>query len=110
MKAIRVESWGGPEALAYAEVARPEPKRGEALVRIEAAGVNYIDVYHRTGLYPLPLPFTPGVEAAGTVEAVGPDVSEVTEGDRVAYAMTPGSSNCPRACLRRMPRPRWCRA
>lgn len=107
MKAIRVESWGGPEALAYAEVARPEPKRGEALVRIEAAGVNYIDVYHRTGLYPLPLPFTSGVEGAGTVEAVGPDVSEVKEGDRVAYAMTPGSyaeyASVPAARLVKLP-------
>jgi NADPH2:quinone reductase len=91
MKAIRVESYGGPEMLRYQDIDRPEPKRGEALVRIEAIGVNFIDVYHRTGLYPLPLPFTPGSEAAGTVEAVGADVTDIAVGDRVAYAMGPGS-------------------
>lgn len=91
MKAIRVEAYGGPENLVYRDVDKPAPKSGEALIRIEAIGVNYIDVYHRTGLYPLPLPFTPGSEAAGTVEAVGADVSEVQVGDRVAYAMGLGS-------------------
>ena len=68
MKAIRVEDHGGPETLVYQDIGQPTPKQGEALVKIEAIGVNYIDVYHRTGLYPLPLPFTPGTEAAGTVE------------------------------------------
>ena len=85
MKAIRVHAHGGPEVLQYEEVPQPAPGRGEALVRIAAAGVNYIDTYHRRGLYQVPLPFTPGVEAAGVVEAVGPEVSEVQVGDRVAY-------------------------
>jgi NADPH2:quinone reductase len=91
MKAIRVEEYGGPEKLVYREVDKPEPKAGEALVRIEATGVNYIDVYHRTGLYPIPLPFTPGSEASGMVEAVGGDVNEIQVGDRVAYAMSLGA-------------------
>ncbi len=91
MKAIVVENCGGPEALVYREADRPEPKAGEALVKLEAVGLNYIDVYHRTGLYPLPRPFIPGMEAAGVVEAVGPDVTEVSIGDRVAYAMQPGA-------------------
>jgi NADPH2:quinone reductase len=91
MKAIRVEEYGGPEKLVYREVDKPEPKAGEALVRIEAIGVNYIDVYHRTGLYPLPLPFTPGSEASGRVEAVGDDADEIQVGDRVAYAMSLGA-------------------
>src|SRR3954452_7666355 len=91
MKAVRVESPGGPENLIYTEVEQPTPKAGEALVKIEAIGVNFIDVYHRTGLYPLPLPFTPGTEAAGTVEAVGSDLSDIAVGDRVAYAMAVGS-------------------
>jgi NADPH2:quinone reductase len=91
MKAIKVEEYGGPEQLVSRDVDKPEPKSGEVLVRIEAGGVNYIDIYHRTGLYPLPLPFTPGSEAAGTVEAVGEGVSGIRVGDRVAYAMGLGS-------------------
>jgi NADPH2:quinone reductase len=91
MKAIVVENCGGPEALIYRDAERAGPKAGEALVRLEAIGLNYIDVYHRTGLYPLPRPFIPGMEAAGVVEAVGPDVTEVTASDRVAYAMAPGA-------------------
>jgi NADPH2:quinone reductase len=91
MKAIRIDSYGGADQLAFRDVDRPAPQAGEALVRLEAVGLNYIDVYHRTGLYPLPLPFTPGVEAAGTVEAVGPGVEEVRAGDRVAYALVVGS-------------------
>jgi NADPH2:quinone reductase len=91
MKAIVVENYGGPEALVYRDAEKPAPKSGEALVKIEAIGLNYIDVYHRSGLYPLPRPFIPGMEAAGVVEAVGPDVTEVAVGDRVAYAMTPGA-------------------
>ncbi len=87
MKAIIVENCGGPEVLNYRETERPEPKAGEALVRIEAIGLNYIDVYHRTGLYPLPRPFIPGMEAAGVVEALGPEVTDLAAGDRVAYAM-----------------------
>ena len=91
MFAIRVQSPGGPEALEYVEVPRPTPGTGEVLVRVEAIGVNYIDVYHRTGLYKLPLPFTPGSEAAGVVEEVGEGVTELAKGDRVAYAMVPGA-------------------
>jgi NADPH2:quinone reductase len=91
MKAIVVTQVGGPEALTYTEIETPAPKAGEALIRLSAIGVNFIDVYHRTGLYPLPLPFTPGSEAAGVVEAVGEGVTEVTVGDRVAYAMARGA-------------------
>ncbi|MDD5543033.1 MAG: quinone oxidoreductase [Acidobacteriia bacterium] len=91
MKAIQIKKTGGSEVLEYGEVSNPLPGAGEALVKIEAIGVNFIDVYHRTGLYPLPLPFTPGSEAAGRVAAVGPGVTEVKEGDRVAYAMARGA-------------------
>lgn len=89
VKAIRVHSPGGPEALRLDEVPVPEPGPGEALVRIEAIGVNFIDVYHRSGLYPLDTPFTPGREAAGVVEAVADDVAGVGVGDRVAYVLSP---------------------
>lgn len=88
-KAIRIHQTGGPEAMVFEEVDVPAPGRGEALVRHTAIGVNFIDVYHRTGLYPLPLPATLGLEAAGVVEAVGPEVVEVRPGDRVAYANPP---------------------
>lgn len=91
MKAIRVYQYGGPEVLRYEEVPVPEPGAGQARVKIEAIGVNFIDVYQRTGLYPLALPFTLGREGAGTVDAVGANVTEVKKGDRVAYAMEPGS-------------------
>ena len=90
MKAIVVEKTGGPEVLVYADKERPEPKAGEALIKIEAIGLNYIDIYHRTGLYPLPLSFTPGMEAAGVVEEIAQDVTNVAVGDRVAYAMNVG--------------------
>jgi NADPH2:quinone reductase len=76
--------------LAFVDVPEPRPKAGEALVRIGAIGVNFIDVYHRTGRYPGHLPFTPGMEAAGVVEAVGPDVTDLKPGDRVAFAQTLG--------------------
>ncbi len=91
MRAIRVAKTGGPEVLEYVEAEKPVPKEGEALVRIEAIGVNFIDVYHRTGLYPMPLPLTPGSEAAGVVEEAGANVTGVKPGDRVAYAMARGS-------------------
>lgn len=91
MKAIRVHAYGEPEQLRYEEVPTPKPGIGEALVKVEAVGLNYIDVYHRTGLYPGVLPFTPGLEAAGVVEAVGEGVKEVKVGDRVAYSTVPGS-------------------
>jgi NADPH:quinone reductase len=92
LKAIRIHEYGGPEVLRYEDVAPPSPKAGEALVKIAAAGVNFIDVQHRTGRYKAPaFPFTVGSEAAGTVSAVGPDVRDVRVGDRVAYAMILGS-------------------
>jgi len=91
MKAVRVHKYGGPEVLTLEEIPVPEPKAGEARVKIEAAGVNYIDIYQRTGLYPMKTPFTLGTEGAGIVDAVGPDVTEVKKGDRVGYAMIPGS-------------------
>ena len=92
MKAIRVHSLGGPEVLTFEEVPDPSPGEGQALVRVEAAGLNYIDVYFRTGLYKSPaMPFIPGQEAAGVVEAVGPGVTEVAVGDRVAYAGVQGA-------------------
>ena len=85
--AIRVHEHGGPDKLLWEEVPRPEPKPGEALVRHEAVGLNYIDVYFRTGLYKAPsMPVTIGMEGAGVVEAVGQGVSDVKPGDRVAYA------------------------
>jgi len=83
--AIRVHETGGPEVLKWEEVEVGEPGPGQIRLRQEAAGLNFIDVYHRTGLYPQPMPFTPGVEGAGVVEAVGPDVTSVKVGDRVAY-------------------------
>ena len=91
MHAIRVSRTGDPSVLEYVSVEKPVPGKGEALVRIEVAGVNYVDVYHRGGLYKLPLPFTPGSEGAGVVEAIGPDVEGLKAGDRVAYAMHIGS-------------------
>ncbi|HEX5238468.1 MAG TPA: quinone oxidoreductase [Sphingomicrobium sp.] len=84
--AIRVHQTGGPEVLKWEEVAVGDPGPGQAKIRQEAVGLNFIDVYHRTGLYPQQLPFTPGVEGAGVVETVGPDVTQVSVGDHVAYA------------------------
>jgi len=91
MKAIRVHQTGGPEALQYEDAAIPQLASGQALVRMHAVGVNFIDVYFRTGLYKAESPFTPGMEGAGIVEEVGPDVTHVKAGDRVAYAMCRGS-------------------
>ena len=91
MKAIRVHEFGGPEALRYEDLPTPEPDQGEVLVKIAAAGVNYIDIYHRTGLYPLSLPITLGLEAAGVVEAVGPGVAEFKLGDPVAFSSQQGA-------------------
>src|SRR5256886_2693001 len=85
MKAIRVHTPGGPEALRLEDVSEPKPEAGQAVVKIEAAGVNFIDVYQRTGLYKVALPFTLGQEAAGTVTALGTGVSEPRVGTRVAY-------------------------
>jgi NADPH2:quinone reductase len=91
MHAIVVKQHGGHEVLEYVEVDTPRPKSGEALVRLHAIGVNFVDVYHRTGLYKLPSPLIPGSEGAGVVEEVGPDVTVVKKGDRVAYAMARGA-------------------
>ena len=91
MRAVRVHQPGGPEALRIEEVPTPEPGPGEVLVRLEAAGVNFIDVYKRSGLYKLPLPATLGEEGAGRVVRVGDGVSEVRTGDRVAWASVLGS-------------------
>jgi NADPH2:quinone reductase len=85
MKSIQVKEIGGPEKMLLVESPTPQPAAKQALVRIAASGVNFIDVYFRTGLYKADLPLTLGSEAAGTVEAVGPDVTEVAPGDRVAY-------------------------
>ncbi len=91
MRAIRVESTGGPEVMKLTELPTPAPGKGQALVRVEATGVNFIEIYQRTGLYKLPLPFTPGQEGAGVVEAVGEGVTEVRAGERVAWAGVVGS-------------------
>ena len=84
--AIRVHQPGGPEALRWEAVEVGDPGPGEVRIVQRAVGLNYIDVYHRTGLYPLPAPFTPGVEGAGVVDAVGDGVTDVAVGDRIAYA------------------------
>jgi len=91
MKAIRIESPGGPEVMKLVELPTPGPAAGQALVRVEAAGVNFIDIYQRSGAYKMTLPFTPGQEGAGVVEAVGEGVVEVRPGDRVAWAGPIGS-------------------
>jgi len=91
MKVIRVNKFGGSDVLSYEDMSMPEPKENKVRVKIEVAGVNFIDIYQRRGLYPNKVPFTPGMEAAGIVDAVGKNVSEVSKGDRVAYAMNIGS-------------------
>lgn len=91
MLAIRVHAYGGPEVLRLEEIPIPQPGARQALVRLEAIGLNFIDVYHRMGAYPSELPITLGREGAGVVEAVGADVTEVQAGDRVAFAMVPGT-------------------
>ncbi len=90
-KAIRFHQTGGPEVLRLEDVAVGDPGPGEARVRHAAVGVNFVDIYHRTGLYPLPLPSGIGVEGAGIVEAVGAGVAHVRAGDRVGYMGPPGA-------------------
>ena len=91
MKAIRIHEFGGPEALSYEDVETSEPGPGQARVKLAASGVNFIDVYQRTGLYPGDLPRPLGLEGAGEVDAVGEGVDDVSPGDYVAFASTPGS-------------------
>src|SRR5215510_8088139 len=91
MQAIRIHAVGGPEVLQLEDGPQPRPGPGEARVRVEAIGVNFVDVYERSGQYHRPLPFVPGSEAAGVVDAVGEGVSEVEVGLRVAYAQHPGA-------------------
>ncbi|MEW6030813.1 MAG: quinone oxidoreductase [Chloroflexota bacterium] len=91
MKAVRVHQYGGLESLKYEEIPLPEPGEGEARVKIEAVGVNFIDIYHRIGRYQGSLPLTLGQEAAGVVDAAGPNVTDVKVGDRVVYASVQGS-------------------
>jgi NADPH:quinone reductase len=91
MKAVRVHEFGGPDAMVYEEIATPTPGAGEVLIRIAAAGVNYVDTYQRSGSYKGDLPFTLGMEGAGTVVETGPGVTSFHPGDLVAYAMTRGS-------------------
>ena len=85
MKAIQIKQTGGPEVMELVDLPIPQPKSHEAVVKIHAAGVNFIDVYNREGRYKVPLPFVLGQEGAGTVTAVGSDVQDVKVGDRVAY-------------------------
>lgn len=87
--AIRIYQTGGPEVLKYETADIPQPGASEVLIRQSAIGLNFIDIYQRSGLYPLPLPFTPGMEGAGVIEAVGEDVAALKKGDRVAYASAP---------------------
>ncbi|NKB32459.1 MAG: zinc-binding dehydrogenase [Pseudomonadales bacterium] len=91
MKAVRVKEYGGPEAMSYEDIDRPELGDTDVLVKIEASGINYIDTYQRSGLYQIPLPATLGLEAAGTVEEVGSAVSYFKSGDRIAYTSVAGA-------------------
>src|SRR3954471_3595863 len=93
-KAVRFSQTGGPEVLKLEDIAVGEPAAGQVRIRHTAIGVNFIDTYHRAGLYPLPLPSGLGSEAAGVVDAVGPAVGHVNVGDRVAYAGGPVGAYC----------------
>ena len=103
MKAVRVHELGGPQVLSYEEVSAPNSQAGEALVKIEAAGVNYLDIYYRAGFHwgghhKRPLPYIPGAEAAGIVVEVGSDVTDVKIGDRVAYGISNGYGSYAELC------------
>ncbi|HEX6147113.1 MAG TPA: zinc-binding dehydrogenase, partial [Acidimicrobiia bacterium] len=91
MKAIVIEETGGPEKLKLGDLGSPSPGEGQIVVDVAAAGLNFIDTYHRSGLYPMEFPFTPGVEGAGVVTAVGSGVEDVGVGDRVAWSGQIGS-------------------
>lgn len=107
MKAIRVHAFGGPEVMKLEPVTLPEPPPGHVRLRLAAAGVNFIDVYRRTGFYPTSLPITPGLEGAGEVIASGPEVKRLKVGDRVAFCDVPGAYaeeiNAPEERLVRVP-------
>ena len=92
VNAIRIHEFGGPEVMQWEELDLADPAEGEAQVRHTAVGLNFIDVYHRTGLYPTELPAGLGSEAAGIVEAIGPGVTEVSVGDRVVYTGRPNDA------------------
>ncbi len=107
-RAIRIEQHGGPEQLQLVQVTVSEPGPGEVRIRHKAVGLNFIDVYQRSGLYPMTLPLQLGMEAAGVVEAVGPGVAHLQVGDRVAYASQPPGSYCdlrvmPAQCVCKLP-------
>ncbi len=107
-KAIQIEQHGGPEQLKLVQVVVGEPAAGEVRIRHHAVGLNFIDVYHRTGLYPLPLPLQLGMEGAGVIEAVGAGVAHLQVGDRAAYASQPPGSYCelrvmPAKCVCKLP-------
>ena len=89
MKAIKIKKNGGPEVLNLEEINLRKPIKGEVLIEHTAIGLNYIDTYHRSGLYPLMMPSGLGMEASGIIKEIGPDVSEYSVGDRVAYAAVP---------------------
>ncbi|MCX4091289.1 quinone oxidoreductase family protein [Nocardia sp. alder85J] len=91
MRAIQVSEHGGPEVLQFVDVADPRPGEGQLLVELEAAGVNYIDTYIRTGTYPTPVPYIPGMEGTGVIAEIGSGVTGFAVGDRVAWASAPGS-------------------
>lgn len=108
IKAMRIHAPGGPEALRWEEVALGDPGQGEVRLRHTAIGVNFIDIYHRTGLYPLEYPAIPGVEGVGVVERSGPGAAQFSPGDRVAYATAPSGAyathrNIPEKLLVKLP-------
>jgi NADPH2:quinone reductase len=107
MKAVRIHQFGGPEVMQYEDVPTPSPGPGEVLVQLAAAGLNYIDIYQRTGLYPNTLPYTMGLEGSGVVAALGLEVTGFHQGDHVAYTGVPGAyaeyALVPAARLVRMP-------
>jgi NADPH2:quinone reductase len=104
---VRIEEYGGPQVMKFSTYELPPPGNGEARVKLSAAGVNFIDIYHRRGRYPVTLPYTLGLEGAGVVESVGEGVTEFKPGDRVAYSYGPGSyaqaSNVPAKMLIPLP-------
>ena len=89
MKAVKITKNGGPEVLELKDIKLGDPKTGEVLIKNKAIGLNYIDTYHRSGLYPVELPSGIGIEGAGVIEKIGPNVNEFKVGDRVAYASMP---------------------